>query len=109
MAIFLTYFSNLVIPSIIFYIVAYGVTAKCNVYEEFIKGAKDGFGVVVKIAPTLVALLVGVGVLRSSGLMEDLGRLLTDLTGAAIPAQLYSLIGVKMFSASAATGLLLNI
>lgn len=56
--------SNIVIPLVIFYIVAYGIAAKTAVYDDFIHGAKEGFKTVVQIAPTLVGLMVGVGVLR---------------------------------------------
>ena len=40
--------SNIMIPFLIFYIVAYGIAEKVEVYEEFIKGAKDGLTTVVK-------------------------------------------------------------
>lgn len=40
---------------------------KVNVYEAFIEGAKDGFGVAIKIIPYLVAMLVAIGVFRASG------------------------------------------
>jgi spore maturation protein SpmA len=45
---------------------------KINVYETFIDGAKDGFTVAVKIIPYLVAILVAVGVFRTSGAMDYL-------------------------------------
>lgn len=110
MASFLTNFSNIVIPVIIFYIVAYGVVNKKKVYEEFIEGAKDGLKTVVQILPTLVGLMVGVGVLRASGFMGFLGGLLGKATGRiGIPADLVPLVLVKMFSSSAATGLVLDI
>ena len=32
--------SNIIIPALIFYIVAYGVIHHTNVYEDFIKGAE---------------------------------------------------------------------
>lgn len=67
MASVLSNISNIIIPVIIFYIVAYGIAAKCNVYEEFIKGAKDGFHTIIQIMPTLIGLMVAVGVLRASG------------------------------------------
>ena len=44
-----------------------GAIRKTNVYEEFVEGAKEGFGVAVKIIPFLVAMLVAVGVFRASG------------------------------------------
>ncbi len=45
---------------------------KINVYDAFIDGAKDGFTVAVKIIPYLVAILVAVGVFRTSGAMDYL-------------------------------------
>lgn len=103
-------FSNIVIPVIIFYIVAYGLVNKRKVYEEFIDGAADGLKTVVKILPTLVGLMVGVGVLRASGFMGFLGGLLGKLTERmGIPADIVPLVLVKMFSSSAATGLVLDI
>ena len=38
----LIFLSQISIPLVIFYIVAYGLVNKCKVYEEFVKGAKDG-------------------------------------------------------------------
>ena len=78
MASVLSNISNIIIPVILFYIVAYGISNRCNVYEDFIKGAKDGFHTVIQIMPTLIGpygwLL---GVLRASGfwnLSEDFWR-----------------------------------
>lgn len=103
-------FSNIIIPAIIFYIVAHGISNKVKVYEEFIDGAKDGLKTVVQILPTLVGLMMGVGVLRASGFMEFLGGLIGKLTEhIGIPADIVPLVLVKMFSSSAATGLVLDI
>ncbi|MDR2888441.1 MAG: spore maturation protein [Lachnospiraceae bacterium] len=102
--------SNIIIPVLIFYIVAYGLLNKHKVYEEFIKGAKDGFQTVIGIMPTLVALMIAVGVLRASGFLEYIGRLLGQLTDRfGFPAPLVPVVLVKMFSSSAATGLVLDI
>ena len=40
--------SNIIIPVIIFYVVAEGLAAKKNVYEDFVKGATDGFHTVIQ-------------------------------------------------------------
>lgn len=110
MANVLTNFSAIIIPVVIFYIVAQGFFAKIKVYEEFIEGAEDGLKTVVRILPTLAGLMTGVGVLRASGFMGDLGKLLGGLTERiGIPADIVPLIIVKMFSSSAATGLVLDI
>ena len=102
--------SNIIIPVIIFYIVAYGLVHKKNVYEDFIKGAKDGFQTVIQIMPTLVGLMVAVGVLRASGFLEAVGRWFGGLAAKiGFPSELVPLVFVKMFSSSAATGLVLDI
>ena len=102
--------SNIIIPAIIFYIVGYGLVSGVPVYEHFIKGAKDGLGTVVGLVPTLVGLLMAVGILRSSGVLEFLAELLKgvgELIG--IPQEVLPVILVKMVSNSAATGLVLDI
>ena len=62
------------------------------------------------IVPTLIGLLVAVGMLRASGFFELFGLLFGSLTEKiGLPAQLMPLLVVKMFSSSAATGLVLDI
>lgn len=104
------YISDFIVPSVIILIVAYGVLEKVKVYDEFVKGAKKGFSTVIKIMPTLVGLMVAVGILRASGFLEilsvQIGKV-TDYIG--FPSQLVPLSIVRLFSASAATGLVLDI
>ncbi len=62
--------SNVILFSIIVSFILLGVKEKINVYETFIEGAKEGFSIAVKIIPFLVAILVAIGVFRSSGAMD---------------------------------------
>ena len=62
--------SNIIIPALIFYVVGYGIIHHTNVYEDFIKGAKDGFHTVIDIMPTLIGLMMAVGILRASGVFR---------------------------------------
>ncbi len=102
--------SNLLIPLFILYIILFGMAKKVKVYDAFVKGAKDGLLIVYHLAPTLIGLLVGTGVLRESGALDALANLLTPL-GAIfnVPKEVIPLMVVKLFSGSAATGLLLDI
>ena len=94
----LTYLSEFMIPFLIFYIVLMGICAKKNVYEDFMKGAKDGLELVFKIMPTMIAMLVAVNVLRASGFLEFLGSLLTPLAEKInFPAPLLPLSIIKIF------------
>jgi spore maturation protein SpmA len=45
---------------------------KINIFEAFIDGAKGGFEIAVKIIPYLVAMLVAISVLRTSGAFDYL-------------------------------------
>lgn len=102
--------SDIIIPLVIFFVVGYGLASKVKVYESFLNGARDGLKIVVDIVPTLIGLLVAVGVLRASGFFGLLGAVLAPITEkAGLPAQLVPLLIVKLFSSSAATGLVLDI
>ena len=106
----LAYFSNLMMPVLVFYIVAYGFAAKKPVYDVFVRGVRDGLKTVVGIVPTLLGLMIGVGILRASGVLEYLGGLMGKFTAPiGFPGELVPLTLVKMFSSSAATGLVLDI
>lgn len=106
----LSYLSEFMIPFLIFYIVLMGLTAKRNIYDDFMKGAKDGLYLVVKIMPTMIAMLVAVNVLRASGFLEFLAQLLKPLAEKMnFPSSLLPLSIIKIFSSSGATGLLLDI
>lgn len=107
---FFTYLSEFMIPILMFYIVAMGVCAKRNVYEDFMKGAKDGLSLVVRIMPTMIAMLAAVNVLRASGFLEFIAELVKPLAEKiSFPAALVPLSIVKIFSSSGATGLLLDL
>ena len=80
-----------------------GVYKRINVFNAFIDGAKEGFQVMIKIIPYLVAMLVGIGIFRASGAMDylldgltwgfrSLG-LNTDFTGALPTAFMKPLSG----------------
>ncbi len=107
---FLIYISDYIIPFLFFYIIGFGLLMKTNIFDEFIQGAKDGFKVVLDILPTLIGLMVAIGILRASGtlsIVSDLLRPLTDLLH--FPSQLVPVAIIKMFSSSAATSLVLDI
>ena len=106
----LMYFSDFCIPLLLFYLIGYGLLTKTDIYKEFTEGAKDGFHVTIGILPTLIGLMTGVGMLRASGFLELLSKLLAPVAELILfPAELVPLVVVKMFSSSAATGLVLDI
>lgn len=71
--------SNGLILLIFFVFLTGGIYKKINVFESFIEGAKGGFEIAIKIIPYLVAMLVAISVLRSSGAFEILTSSMVSL------------------------------
>ena len=104
------FLSDFIVPFILFVIIGYGILMKVPVYDTFVKGAKSGFLTVIRILPTLIGLMTAVGILRASGFLDFLSELLGQFTSyIGFPGELVPLAIVKMFSSSAASGLLVDV
>ena len=107
---FLLFLSEAMVPLMIFYIVGFGVLSGRPVLDDFIDGAKDGMRTVAGIFPTLVGLMVSVGIIRASGFLDFLGEVLAMPAALLrLPPQLVPVILLRLVSNSAATGLVLDI
>jgi spore maturation protein SpmA len=98
---------------IIVAIILGGAYKKVSVFDAFIEGAKNGFEVIIKIIPYLVAMLVAIRVFRDSGAMNYVLNAITyliQLTGmntefiGALPVAI-----MKPLSGSGARGMMLDI
>ena len=65
-------FGNFILFSIIMIFLSAGWFKKIDVYDAFIEGAKEGFEIAIKLIPYLLAMLVAIGLLRSSGVLDSL-------------------------------------
>ena len=70
---------NLILFSLIMLFVGWGWFKKNDIYSDFIDGAKQGFDVAIRLIPYLVAMLVAIGLLRESGVLDALVWLLASL------------------------------
>lgn len=61
---------NIILYGVISIFIIMALIKRINVYEAFVDGAKEGFSIAIKIIPFLVAILVSIGVFRSSGAMD---------------------------------------
>lgn len=104
------YLSDMMIPFVVFYIVGIGIIQKNKVYDDFIEGAKDGLKTVAGVMPTMVGLMIGVGVLSSSGFLDFFTKHIAKMTlKIGLPPAVVPAMIVRMFSSSAATGLVLDV
>ncbi len=73
---------NLVLFGVIMLFLGWGWYRKNNIYDDFIDGAKQGFDVAIKLIPFLVAMLVAIGLLRASGVLDGAVWILQNLFAA---------------------------
>ena len=104
---------NVLLLIIIVAIIIGGVIKKLNVFDAFIEGAQHGFGVVLKVIPYFVGMLVAIRVFRDSGALDYVVNgisYLIGLTGmdtAFTPALPVAIM--KPFSGGGARGLMLDV
>lgn len=107
---FMILLSDLMIPLVLVYILFHGYSKKIDVYEAFTEGAKDGFKIVFKIMPTLIGLMVAVGILRASGILDIISNIISPITEKiGYPKEAVPLTFMRLVSSSASTGILLDL
>lgn len=75
------YISNLTIPLLLFYVLGYGLFCKVDIFDAFVDGVKDGFRVVMLgVLPTLIGLMIAIGILRASGILEGIASVAAPWT-----------------------------
>ena len=101
--------SPFVLPALIVGFVAYGVARGVRVYEVFIEGAKEGFGVAVTIIPYLVAILFAIAMFRASGAMDLLiDGLRPALSVIGFPPEVLPMAIVRPLTGSGSAAVLLE-
>ena len=89
------------IPVIIAALVTYGWVRQIAIYDSLVEGAKEGFQVALRIIPFLVAILVLIGMFRTSGALDVLVGFLTPITALlGMPAEVLPLAVLRPFSGS---------
>ncbi len=104
------YISNITIPIILVIILMHGYIKNVDLFDAFISGAYDGLKTTASILPSLIGLITAVGIFRSSGAMDFLCKIISPISHlTGFPSALVPMSITKMFSSSAATGMLLDI
>ena len=73
---FFMYLSKVITPVILVFAILYGIFEKKDVFSFFIKGCVDGAKIVFNLFPILLALLVAVGMLDTSGIVKSISSVI---------------------------------
>ncbi len=96
-------FSAYLVPLLLFFVSVYAMGRRVNVYDSLTRGAEEGLTILLRILPNLAGLLTAVYMLRASGAMEAVGRLLAPLLERlGIPPETAALLLIRPVSGSGA-------
>ena len=102
--------TDFILPILVVLITVHGAFRGINVFDEFIQGAKSGLKTVFDIIPSLIALLLCVNMLRSSGGLDVVCSLLSPISDfLGIPREITPLAILSPVSGSGALGMYENI
>lgn len=98
------------IPLIVSGVIIYGLLKGINIFDVFIEGAKESVKVILTIMPTLIGLMMAVGIIRASGSLNMFELLLKPISNLiTFPVELIPLIVLRTTSSSASLGLVLDL
>lgn len=87
----------------------FGYWRKVPVFDAFIKGAKEGFPLVVSILPFLVGMIVAIGMLKASGAVDTMSDWFSGVLALlGVPKELLPLAIARPFSGSASNAILVD-
>ena len=95
------------LPILVAVLVLYGWVRGVRVYDSLVDGAKQGFQIAIRIIPYLVAILVTVGMFRSSGGIDLIVAFLSPVTELfGLPAEALPMALLRPLSGSGAFGVM---
>lgn len=100
------YISTISIPIIFFIVLIIGLKEKVKVFDIFIEGVKEGTKIVIQLFPTILAIFIAVGMLRSSGIMDIITIITKEIN---IPSELTPLVLLRPVSGSASMAIATDI
>ena len=93
--------TNYIIPVVVLFIIFYGLIKDVDIYDVFLEGVKEGLGMVLKIFPTMFAMVMSVDVLVKSNFLSDITMFIKPvLNFLGFPGELFPLAVMRPISGS---------
>jgi len=106
----INYISSAAMPIIIMIIILVAINEKKKTYDIFLDGAKEGLIIVYNIFPTLIGIFMAVGMLRSSGILEFIIKLISPIINSIrFPPEVMPLAILRPISGSASMAIATDI
>jgi spore maturation protein SpmA len=102
--------SILAVPFLLSFFPLYAACRGVKVYEQFVEGAKEAFTTAQRVIPFLVAMLLAISLLRTSGVIKIVtGWLRPALDLVHFPVDLLALVLMRPLSGSASQGIFVEL
>lgn len=102
--------SSLIIPLMVLFIIIYGIIKKVNIYDEFLVGSTESFGMILKIFPCLLAMILGINIFLKCGIIDLLSDLLEPIFSyIKIPIQALPMMIMRPISGTSTLAILNNL
>lgn len=99
-----------ILPGLILALLIYGYAKGTDVYTAFISGASEALPMLIKILPTMTAMMIALSIFRESGAMDSFTGFLSPACEAVgMPGELAPLFVLRPFSGGAAMALLQDV
>ena len=107
---FINYISIIAMPLVILIIIIEAIKNKIAVFDVFLKGATDGVEITLKIFPTLIGLFVAIGMLKDSGILDFITKVISPILNLIhFPGEVVPLALLRPISGSASMAVATNI
>lgn len=94
-------FNHYIIPAIVLIILVTGLVEGVEIFDVFLKGAKEGLSTAARILPSLIGLMTAVGVFKSSGALDLLSHALKPVASLlGLPNEVMPLALLRPISGS---------
>lgn len=101
---------SFIMPVFAVTIILFGLVRRVPVFEAFLTGAREGAQTLLRIAPTILALIFAVGLLKSSGAVAVINRALAPAANAVgFPAEVVPMALLRPVSGSGSSALLMTV
>jgi len=98
------------IPLLVVIIILYGFIKKIDIYDTFIEGVKESFGMIKNLFPTYIAMILAINLFINSGFLDFVLSLFKPLFNLInVPVEILPLAIVRPISGSASLAYLNNI
>ena len=104
-----TVLSNLLVPLLIIFVVGYGVHKRVNIYDEFVRGSKEGIQMTISLFPYILGMIVAINLLVKSNALSLIISFFNPLWKLLhIPSAIMPMAIMRPISGSASLVLLNN-